>query len=52
MRCSGVSGAAKEAVERAHTQPAPYRSYDLSGTEWLLVAGLSLTAEDTILSRK
>ena len=31
---------------------APYRSYDLSGTGWLLEAGLSLTAVDTILSRK
>ena len=32
--------------------PAPYRSYDLSGSGWLLEAGLSLTAEHTILSRK
>ena len=32
--------------------PAPYRSYDLSGAGLLLEAGLSLTAEHTILSRK
>ena len=42
-QCGGGSG-------RGAPHPAPYRSYDLSG--WLLEAGLSLTAEHTILSRK